>query len=122
MGTGDVLFQNDSIQTLLARIIGIVSPVPRVMLEEGRYTEKYFTKNYTLFEKVADRADKYAFLYPKKTSLRHRMHCDDEHFLNFLYSLLTVDPADRPTAKEALQHPWLTQVVYMDPNAESPGA
>jgi len=109
--TGDVLLQNDSIPTLLARIIGIIGPFPRELLEEGRYTDKYFTRNYTLYEKIPD-SNNYAFLYPKKTSLQHRMHCSDDHFLSFLHYLLTIDPAERPTSKEALRHPWITKVVY----------
>ena len=111
--TGDVLLQNDSIPTLLARIIGIIGEVPNEVLEEGRYTDKYFTRNYTLYEKIPD-SDNYAFLYPKKTSLRHRMHCNDEHFLSFLSYLLTVDPAERATAKECLEHTWLKGVEYIE--------
>jgi serine/threonine protein kinase len=52
---------------------------------------------------------RFELLLPKRTSLRHRVPCGDEGFLDFLAYLLTVDPAARPTAEEALGHPWLTQ-------------
>ena len=38
--TGDVLFQNDSVAAMLARIIGIVGPFPLEMLERGRHAHK----------------------------------------------------------------------------------
>lgn len=42
--TGNVLFQNDSLVTLLARVIGIVGPFPNRMLANSRHVAKYFTK------------------------------------------------------------------------------
>ena len=50
---------------------------------------------------------------PCATSLRTRLRCDDEGFLDFVAALLTLDPAHRPTAAQALQHPWLRR-VYED--------
>ncbi|KAI7757366.1 hypothetical protein M8C21_004008 [Ambrosia artemisiifolia] len=46
-----VLFQNDSPATLLARVIGIISPIDQDMLAKGRDTHKYFTKNHMLYER-----------------------------------------------------------------------
>lgn len=40
----------------------------------------------------------------------------DEGFVQFIQYLLTIDPERRPTAIEALQHPWL-QTVYPDPSS-----
>eukprot|EP00658_Telonema_sp_P-2_P071736 TRINITY_DN6095_c0_g1_i4.p1 TRINITY_DN6095_c0_g1~~TRINITY_DN6095_c0_g1_i4.p1 ORF type:complete len:396 (+),score=114.08 TRINITY_DN6095_c0_g1_i4:287-1474(+) len=125
--TGLVLFQSDSIPELLARIISVLGPIPQDLLQDGRYTQKYFTRNFTLFEKCDQhRRDKYrgeyTFLYPKKTSLRHRMHCEDELFLDFLHFLLTIDPVQRPTAREALQHPWLSADYEAFTPAEPPAS
>jgi serine/threonine protein kinase len=33
----------------------------------------------------------------------------DKAFLDFLSYLLTPDPSQRPSAQEALAHPWLAQ-------------
>ncbi|XP_038687356.1 uncharacterized protein LOC119986745 isoform X2 [Tripterygium wilfordii] len=49
--TGNVLFQNDSPATLLARVIGIMGPIDQSMLARGRDTYKYFTKNHMLYER-----------------------------------------------------------------------
>lgn len=46
-------------------------------------------------------------LYPKKTTLAHRLHTDDQGFLDFVSSLLQLHPGKRPSAEEALRHPWL---------------
>jgi serine/threonine protein kinase len=54
-------------------------------------------------------APSYDILLPKRTSLRHRVPSGDEGFLDFLSYLLTPDPAQRPSAEEALAHPWLRQ-------------
>ncbi|KAL7138787.1 hypothetical protein ABFS83_09G006000 [Erythranthe nasuta] len=49
--TGNVLFQNDSLATLLARVIGIIGSIEQEMLAKGRDTYKYFTKNHMLYER-----------------------------------------------------------------------
>jgi serine/threonine protein kinase len=41
--------------------------------------------------------------------LRARIECDDAEFIDFLETLLKVDPDARPTAAEALKHPWLSK-------------
>lgn len=46
-----VLFQNDSPATLLARVIGIIGSIDQNMLAKGRDTYKYFTKNHMLYER-----------------------------------------------------------------------
>ncbi|KEH20183.1 Serine/Threonine kinase-like protein [Medicago truncatula] len=46
-----VLFQNDSSATLLARVIGIIGPIGQSMLAKGCDTYKYFTKNHMLYER-----------------------------------------------------------------------
>ena len=39
-----VLFQNDSPATLLARVMGIIGSIEQAMLAQGRDTYKYFTR------------------------------------------------------------------------------
>nr|GMD39364.1 dual specificity tyrosine-phosphorylation-regulated kinase 3 [Ipomoea batatas] len=46
-----VLFQNDSPATLLAQVVGIISPINQEMLAKGKDTYKYFTKNHMLYER-----------------------------------------------------------------------
>lgn len=49
----------------------------------------------------------YLVVYPKHTTLRHRLKTGNRLFLDFVSYLLTIDHNERPTAREALQHPWL---------------
>ncbi|KAI7733525.1 hypothetical protein M8C21_014942 [Ambrosia artemisiifolia] len=105
--TGNVLFQNDSPATLLARVIGIISPIGQDMLAKGRDTYKYFSKNHMLYERNQD-TNRLEYLIPKKTSLKHRLPMGDKGFIDFVSHLLEINPKKRPSATEALKHPWLS--------------
>ncbi len=50
-GIHQVLFQNDSLATLLARVVGILGPIDPELLAKGRDTHKFFTKNHMLYER-----------------------------------------------------------------------
>lgn len=124
--TGYVLFQNDSAQSLLARIMGIVGPFPVSMLSAGKYVPNYFTQDGRLFKELEvppevaaemiqpELVRRIQLLLPKRSSLRQRMRVEDEAFEDFLEFLLRIDPAQRPSASEALQHPWLQEGRYSD--------
>ncbi|KAM0842763.1 hypothetical protein ACQ4PT_058159 [Festuca glaucescens] len=105
--TGNVLFQNDSPATLLARVMGIIGSIEQAMLAQGRDTYKYFTKNHMLYERNQE-SSRLEYLIPKKTSLRHRLPMADQGFIEFVAYLLEVNPKKRPSALEALKHPWLS--------------
>ncbi|XP_010245095.1 PREDICTED: uncharacterized protein LOC104588662 isoform X2 [Nelumbo nucifera] len=105
--TGNVLFQNDSPATLLARVIGIIGPIDQSMLAKGRDVYKYFTKNHMLYERNQE-TNRLEYLIPKKTSLRHRLPMGDQGFIDFVAHLLEINPKKRPSASEALKHAWLS--------------
>ncbi len=122
---GKVLFQGNSMSGTLAKIIGTVGPLPKWMIKKGKQVDKYFVNEYVLVEQAGgaqeeDQAfeessdgkrptdfDKLSVLIPKKISLKSKLRTDDSLFLDFLQSLLSVDPNLRPTAREALAHSWL---------------
>mmetsp|Transcript_26782 Transcript_26782/g.49194 ORF Transcript_26782/g.49194 Transcript_26782/m.49194 type:complete len:951 (-) Transcript_26782:531-3383(-) len=110
LSSGYVLFQNDSVSTLLCRLEGILGPIPDWMLQRGRYTQRYYTRSGMLYERNAQ-SKKFQLLVPKRTSLRHRLPEADEGLLDFIAYLLNIDPRKRPSALEALEHPWL-QMEY----------
>lgn len=135
--TGYVLFQNDSVQGLLARVVGIIGPVPEYMMKEGRLVSNFFTREGLIYQEAGaaeDQSDsskakeapkkkagprkgedgdlKVHILVPKKTTLKARVKSDDAYFLDFIRWLLEVDPTKRPSAKEAMSHPWLTECQY----------
>ncbi|GLJ44721.1 hypothetical protein SUGI_0940390 [Cryptomeria japonica] len=105
--SGNVLFQNDSLATLLARMIGILGPIDPEMLAQGRDTHMYFTKNHVLYERIEE-TEQLGYILPKKSSLRHRLPTGDVGFLEFVGYLLQINPLHRPSAREALNHPWIS--------------
>ncbi|CAL4901204.1 unnamed protein product [Urochloa decumbens] len=108
--TGEVLFPNESVPIILARMIGTIGPIDMEMLASGQETQKYFTDEYDLFHKNEE-TDQLEYLIPEKSSLRRHLQCPDKKFVDFLSYLLQINPRKRPTATEALQHRWLS-VVY----------
>eukprot|EP00930_Biecheleria_cincta_P040488 TRINITY_DN27739_c0_g2_i2.p1 TRINITY_DN27739_c0_g2~~TRINITY_DN27739_c0_g2_i2.p1 ORF type:complete len:762 (-),score=146.64 TRINITY_DN27739_c0_g2_i2:179-2464(-) len=117
--TGYVLFQNDSVQSLLARILGIIGEFPYHLMTRGKYVPQYFTQDGQLYQEIegppcTERGRRLHLLVPKKTSLWQRMRTDNKEFLDFLEQLLQLDPNKRPTATEALRHPFLTPGRYAD--------
>lgn len=124
--TGYVLFQNDSVQSLLARIIGIIGNFPPTMLASGRFVPNYFTQDGRLFKELEvdippgvdigppEMLRRIQLLLPKRSSLKQRMRVEDDCFVDFLAYLLRIDPLERPSATEALQHPWLSPGRYSD--------
>nr|VDD64347.1 unnamed protein product [Brassica oleracea] len=105
--TGNVLFQNDSPASLLARVMGIIGSIDQEMLRKGRDSHKYFTKNRMLYERNQE-SSRLEYLIPKRTSLRHRLPMGDQGFTDFVAHLLEINPKKRPSASEALKHPWLS--------------
>ena len=100
------------------------------MMKEGRLVANFFTREGLIYQEVKDGDDddhhkksksrkkqletddeemKIHILISKKTTLKSRLQCQDAYFLDFVTWLLEIDPLKRPTAKEALQHPWLTE-------------
>jgi dual specificity tyrosine-phosphorylation-regulated kinase 2/3/4 len=111
--TGRVLFENETVVGLLARIQGIVGGWPEWMVNQGQLSHKFFSKNLVLFEEVMEEAEGggaagheaekkstgfFRALVPKKTNLKARLKTNDEHFVDFIRGLLRIDPAQRMSA------------------------
>lgn len=43
--SGNVLFQNDSLATLLARVVGILGPLPEPLLDRSKLRDKFFNRD-----------------------------------------------------------------------------
>ncbi|ANQ09498.1 CMGC/DYRK protein kinase [Plasmodium coatneyi] len=56
----------------------------------------------------------YDVCYPSDNLLKRKFQIEDTLFLDFLLSLLQIDPCKRPNADEALKHPWLKPNIYHD--------
>ncbi|KAG0465054.1 hypothetical protein HPP92_019218 [Vanilla planifolia] len=105
--TGDVLFLNESLVMMLARMIGILGPFDMEMLENGQETHKYFTEDYDLYYKNEE-TDRIEYLIPEKSSLAHHLQVNDATFLDFLLCLLRTNPKRRLSARQALKHRWFS--------------
>ena len=104
------------------------------MMKEGKLVSNFFTREGLIYMEAPDddeesqsgvhpsqrkkkvRKDdeelKVHILVTKKTTLKQRIGCDDDLFIDFVRWLLEIDPLKRPTAKEAMTHPWLSQAKY----------
>ncbi|CAI0443627.1 unnamed protein product [Linum tenue] len=109
--SGEVLFPNDSVVMILARMVGVLGGIDIDMLENGQETDKYFTKERDLYY-INEETDEMEYIIPEETTLEHQLGTSDEAFLDFLTSLLEINPLRRPTASEALQHPWLSHSYH----------
>lgn len=105
--SGEVLFPNDALAMLLARVIGILGPIDMEMLATGQETDKYFTKEYDLYH-INEETNQLEYIFPEESSLEHHLQVSDVRFTDFLRDLLEINPQRRPTAREALDHPWLS--------------
>ncbi|XP_021904023.1 serine/threonine-protein kinase ppk15 isoform X2 [Carica papaya] len=105
--SGEVLFPNDAVVMILARMIGMLRPIDMEMLVMGQETHKYFTKEYDLYH-INEETDQLEYIIPEKSSLEHHLQVSDAGFIDFVKNLLEINPQRRPTAREALEDPWLT--------------
>jgi len=107
--TNRLLFDNRSVQSLLASHIALLGHMPERLLADGQLSEYYFQpgKEQTLVGKHDGRICR---LRPTQTSLSalcERHGCTDPQFADFIKMLLVLDPQKRVSAKEALKHPFL---------------
>ncbi|KAI3964815.1 hypothetical protein MKW92_006624 [Papaver armeniacum] len=105
--SGEVLFPNEALVVLLSRIIGMFGLPDMEMLVKGQETHKYFTKEYDLYH-MNEETNQMECIIPEESSLEHHLQVSDIGFIEFVKDLLEVNPSRRPTASEALQHPWLS--------------
>ncbi|XP_038723712.1 serine/threonine-protein kinase ppk15 isoform X2 [Tripterygium wilfordii] len=106
--SGEVLFPNDVIVMILARMIGMLGPIDSEMLVMGQETHKYFTNEYDLYH-MNEETKQLEYIIPEESSLEHHLQVTDDELINFLRTLLEINPQRRPTASEALEHPWLSR-------------
>ncbi|KAL9351851.1 hypothetical protein Peur_054531 [Populus x canadensis] len=92
---------------ILARMIGMLGPIHSEMLVMGQETHKYFTEEYDLYYSNEE-TNQIEYLIPEESLLEHHLQVSDVGFIDFMRNLLELNPLRRLTAKEALEHPWLS--------------
>jgi len=110
--TNRLLFDNRSVQSLLASHIALLGPLPARILKEGQLSECYFAKASSSHAQtlVGKHDGRLCRMKPIQTSLEalcERHGATDPNFASFIRTLLALDPLERATAEKALQHPFL---------------
>ncbi|CAN1748541.1 Serine/threonine-protein kinase ppk15 [Linum perenne] len=105
--SGEVMFPNDSVAMILGRMVGVLGGIDIEMLENAQEADKYFTKERDLYF-INEETEQIEYIIPEETSLESRVGTSDEAFLDFVRSLLEINPIRRLTASQALVHPWLS--------------
>jgi hypothetical protein len=110
-----------------ARCVGIFGPFDPRLLRRGRYAANYFTKSGLVYERD-ETSEELRLMRPKKTTLARRLgldpevdeaECGSDGFVGFLLGLLAVNPDERLSATQALEHPWLADVNHSRESRES---
>lgn len=118
--TGDVLFENTSIQYLLAKVDAFVGPYPGQMLQDALHTDKYFTEDRSKIYETDEETGEVKNINIRKSTLKEQLGTNDDEFVSFVEWCLTIDQDKRPTAEECLTHPWFKKHYELpDPNAEA---
>ncbi|BBG98060.1 Protein kinase superfamily protein [Prunus dulcis] len=112
--SGEVLFPNDAIVMILARMIGMLGPIDLDMLVRGQETDKYFTNELDLYH-INEETSQLEYIIPEESSLENHLQVTDVGFIDFVKSLVEVNPERRPTAREAMEHPWLSYTYESSP-------
>jgi hypothetical protein len=55
------MFQNESVPTLLAKMVGIIGPFDPKLLKKGKFTSKYFTNDGRIYERRPNGSIEYPF-------------------------------------------------------------
>ena len=109
---GRSLFRG-TVERVLAAQHAACGPLPSAMLDASPLHHLYFTTERRPYEVDPPGAAPGAYvLVPRTHDLAELLACNETNdgFSAFLETLLQLDPARRPTARDALAHPWLARV------------
>lgn len=109
--TGKLLFDNRSVQALLASHIALRGPFPDHMLQDGQLSQHYFDLSPGAPQWLVGKVDgNLCRMRPHSSSIVDVLGshgCKDRSFADFIGELLQPDPDRRPSAEKALAHAWL---------------
>ena len=116
--TGNVLFNNESVHTMLAWQQSILGAFPRKWLTSGKHSPHYFDQQGAIYVNCSDTdAQQFDLLRPKSSSLVAALFLElplSEHecdFVSFLESVLTPEPSKRPSAQMGIEHPFINHIL-----------
>lgn len=93
---------------MLARIESICEPLSPEFIASGKHAHHFYSRSRRLYERDSV-SGTITLLKPCPSSLAaHLGSVATPGCVDFLSTLLQPNPANRPTAAEALEHPWLS--------------
>ena len=107
-----LLFDNSSVGALLTSISALIGEPPSFLIQQSglRVTE---SPNGMLSTHLKQ-GDRWV-LNPRRKELRDEIGCEEcKEFLDFISLLLQWDSAQRPTAAQALQHPFIKKYAKQE--------
>ncbi|XP_014259472.1 SRSF protein kinase 2-like isoform X2 [Cimex lectularius] len=110
LATGDYLFEPQANQDYtrdedhLAHIIELLGPIPRYIINSGKYSDQFFKLSGELLH--IDSLKPWC-LYEVLTEKYHWSRQEALSFSAFLSPMLAFDPEQRATASSCLNHEWL---------------
>ena len=75
-----------------------------------KYIANHNSDSYIAF--YVQETNQIEYLIPEESSLEHHLQISDVGFIDFMRNLLELNPLRRLTAKEALEHPWLSHSYW----------
>lgn len=108
--TGDYLFEPKGTENYsrdedhLALIIELLGPLPRYLIDAGRYGSQFFDSEGRLLNIQELNTWGLINVLEKRYKLPPS---EAENFADFLLPMLELDPKKRATAQQMLRHPWL---------------
>jgi len=108
MLTGKALFPAEDETQTLFRQMKLLGKPPVHLIAKSPYRRKFFNPDNTVKTYPDHNGDLHE---PGTSSLAEHLKCEDEQLLDLLGSCLTMDPACRLSAEEALRHPWLNSLA-----------
>lgn len=115
--TGKLLFDNRSVQALLASHISLVGPLPPSLVRAGLLSDHFFVSEIEQTP-VGKHEGRLCRLRPHKSSIAALLaqhDCHDAELASFIGILMQPDPERRSSATDALKHPFLKAKGQLEP-------
>jgi len=121
---GAPIFYAPSTETVLAAQVAAVGPLPSelpaYMAQTSPKLSQMFVTGSQVYEIDPKHQEPGAYLlrslpHARLDRLLSKSIDDSTGVIPFIISLMSMDPATRPTAQEALDHPWLTSQLIASP-------
>jgi serine/threonine protein kinase len=106
--TGYPLFPGENEQEQLACIMEVFGPPEKYLVEKSARKKLFFDSNGKPKPVVSSKGKRRR---PSTKTLAQALNCGDDAFVDFISRCMRWSPDARMTPEEALQHPWIDEIV-----------